>query len=189
MLRPRRAKTQNGGPPPDDWVLYDEHGFAELPLPGNWQAFRPKKSDTAPQAKQASRARYVALVSECKGDFADDLTLDAHSEMTRRSLGETVSIISMRGPTYRFVGGRAAVQYEFDALSNSVRLIYLHTTVDGDRAFHPIVCRAPRSHYDRAAFEQVLDGFRESSGPPRPPSPENQMPVFVPSTGSAYNVH
>jgi hypothetical protein len=194
VLLPRRGEPRRSQPPggergPDDWVLYDEHGFAELDLPGSWHAFRPKKTETAPQAKQAGRARYVALVSECKGDFADDVTLDAHSEMTRRSLGETVRMINMRGPTYRFVAGRAAVQYEFDALSNSVRLIYLHTTVDGDRAFHQIVCRSTRSQYDRAAFEQLLDGFRESSGPPRPPAPEDQMPVFVSSTGSAYDVH
>ena len=171
-----------------EWVLADDHGFAELVLPTTWRRFRADGAGN-PQAKHARRARFVQILSECKGDFAEDVTLDGHSALTRRLLGENIRLLSMQGPIYRFVGRYAAVQYECDAVRNSIHLKFLHTTVDGDRAFHQIVCRSPRSQYDRAAFDRLLDGFREPAGAAPPPKVEDQLPVFVSDTGSAYKVH
>jgi hypothetical protein len=181
-----RAETPSSA----DWVLADDHGFAELVLPATWGRFHPDKAGN-PQAKQTTGARYVQIVSESKGDFAEDVTLDGHSEMTRRLLGKNLTLLDMHGPMYRFVGGFAAVQYECDAVRNSIRLKVLHTSVNGDRAFHQIVCRSPWSQYDRTAFEHLLDGFRERPGPvPEPaPSPKHDMPIVVSETRSAYKVH
>lgn len=181
-------RGEDAAPTVGEWALADDRGFAELMLPATWKRYRSDRSGN-PQARQANGARFVQIISECKGDFVEEVTLDGHSAITRQLLGENIRLLSMHGPTYRFVGRYAAVQYECDAVLNSVHLRFLHTTVDGDRAFHQIVCRSPRSQFDRAAFDRLLDNFRESPGPPPPPDVEDQMPVLVSDTGSDYKVH
>ena len=115
------------------------------------------------------------------------MDLHEHSLRTRKTLGESVRILAMRGPEEREVGGFKAIQYELDASDDLTLLTYLHTTIEGHRAFHQVLAWATRSCFDRATFERLLDGFSETPGPdPRPLAPISQVSV---EPQSRYQVH
>jgi hypothetical protein len=99
-----------------------------------------------------------------------------------------VRLLAVRGPQERQVAGFRAVQYELDALSDRTLITYLHTTVEGHRAFHQVLAWATRSWFDRPTFETLLDGFIERPGPDPRPQPTQETPLEVAIT-SRYDVH
>ena len=190
FLYDRRRRTEARVAEQVEQVLIDDSGFAEISIPGVWEA-APQLSPIANlKAKYRRGARYMITISESRADFEQSMTPDSHSALTRGAMGSRVNVLSTRGPFYRLVGGYEAVQYELDvATKGQVFLTYLHTTVAGARAFHQILCWSPRSRYDRPEFERLLDGFKERPGPPPAPPPHQEGPIVVAVTGSAYDVH
>ena len=64
------------------------------------------------------------------------------------------------------------MQFEIEGFHDNTWLKYLHTTVEGKRAFHQVIGWATQSRYSREVFEALLDGFAELPGPDpfrRPP--------------------
>lgn len=178
-LSPRRGRVK--------YAHGDQEGFAEIDVPRGWRPVGCEESSVNVKVKQTNRRRFVMILSECKGDFTPDVTIDVHSNMTRTHMAANMEVLGTRGPVHREVGGFPAVQYEIDAAANSRTWIYLLTTVAGDRAFHEIVCCAPRSQYDRTVFERMIDGFRERPGPPPPPPLHAVVPRSAGRRG--YEVH
>jgi hypothetical protein len=170
-------------------VLTDRLCLAALALPAGWCQVRHLNAEASLQARQPGRGRFVLAFSESRDDFEPAMTMDAHSERTRALLSSSVRVLSIRGPEYHHVAGFDAVQYEIDAAVDLTLVRYLHTTIAGDRAFHQILCWATPSGYDRAAFEQLLGGFREVSGPLPAPAPRSDSVFVVPVAGSRYDVH
>ena len=173
---------------PADGVLTDaELGLARVTLPPGWRAASDLNEGAWLQAIDPLRGRYLIVLSESREDFEDAMDLHEHSLRTRKTLGESVRILAMRGPEEREVGGFKAIQYELDASDHLTLLTYLHTTIEGHRAFHQVLAWATRSCFDRATFERLLDGFSETPGPdPRPLAPISQVSV---EPQSRYQVH
>jgi hypothetical protein len=86
------------------------------------------------------------------------------------------------------VGGFDALQYEVEASTDTGPLVYLHTTIAGNRAFHQVLCWSARATYDRGAFERLLDGFTERPSSMRGETAAGPQLVYAvqPST---YEVH
>jgi len=174
---------------PRGGVIRDaEFGLAELTLPPGWRP-DPTLNEGAPlQAVDPLRDRYILIMSEARDDFDPAMGIEEHSACTRELLTSSVRLLATRGPDYRQVAGFNAIQYEIDAMHDSTRITYLHTTIAGRRAFHQVITWAPRSRYDRSIFEELLDGFREPPGPePNLLSPEPE-PMHV-NPASEYDVH
>lgn len=173
---------------PPSGVLTDaELGLARVTLPPGWRAAADLNEGSWLQALDPLRGRYLIVLSESREDFEEAMDLHEHSLRTRKTLGESVRILAMRGPEEREVGGFRAIQYELDASDDLTLLTYLHTTVQGHRAFHQVLGWATRSCFDRATFERLLDGFSELPGPdPRPLAPVSQVAV---EPQSRYQVH
>jgi hypothetical protein len=140
------------------------------------------------QALDPLRNRYVIVISESREDFDPEMNAQEHSLRTRGSLASSVRVLAVRGPQERQVAGFRAIQYELDALSDRTLITYLHTTVEGRRAFHQVLAWGTRSWFDRPTFERLLDGFVELPGPDPRPQPIQQTPIEVPVT-SRYDVH
>jgi hypothetical protein len=170
-------------------VLGDtELGLAQVTLPPGWIPASDLNDGSWLQALDPLRNRYLIVISESREDFDPEMDVQEHSSRTRAALAGSVRVLAVRGPQERQVGGFRAVQYELEALSDRTLLTYLHTTVEGHRAFHQVLAWATRSWFDRPTFERLLDGFVEQTGPDPRPQPVQKAPVEVPVT-SRYDVH
>ncbi len=165
-----------------------ELGLAQVTLPTGWVPASDLNDNSWLQAVDPLRNRYLIVISESREDF--DLGMDAieHSSRTRAALAGSVRVLAVRGPEERQVGGFKAVQYELDAVTDRTMLTYLHTTVEGHRAFHQVLTWATRSWFDRQTFERLLDGFVEQPGSDPRPQPLQLAPIEAPVT-SRYDVH
>ncbi len=165
-----------------------ELGLAQVTLPPGWIPATDLNDGSWLQALDPLRNRYLIVISESREDFDPEMDVQEHSSRTRAALAGSVRLLAVRGPEERQVGGFRAIQYELDALSDRTLLTYLHTTVEGRRAFHQVLAWATRSWFDRQTFERVLDGFAERPGPDPRPQPVQTSPVEVPVT-SRYDIH
>jgi hypothetical protein len=165
-----------------------ELGLAQVALPPGWIPASDLNDGSWLQALDPLRNRYLIVISESREDFDPGMDVQEHSSRTRAALAGSVRLLAVRGPEERQVGGFRAVQYELDALSDRTLLTYLHTTVEGHRAFHQVLAWATRSWFDRPTFERLLDGFTERPGPDPRPQPIQSAPVEVPVT-SRYDIH
>ena len=170
-------------------VLTDDEGLARFELPYGWSASGAVNIEASLQICDHRRRRFVLVFSEAREDFEAAMTLDTHSSSTRAQLMASLRVFDVRGPQYREVGGLPAVQYEIEGAFNMGIFRYLHTTIQGPRAFHQVLCWTKKSRFDRLQFERLLDGFSEIPGPP--PSyvsaPEPTVPTIEPTSG--YDVH
>ena len=170
-------------------VLGDsELGLAQVTLPAGWLPASDLNDGSWLQAVDPLRNRYVIVISESREDFDVEMDAREHSSRTRAALASSVRLLAVRGPQERQVAGCRAVQYELDALSDRTLITYLHTTVEGKRAFHQVLAWATRSWFDRGAFERLLDGFVELPGPAPRPQPTQETPIEV-AISSRYDVH
>jgi hypothetical protein len=166
----------------------DELGLAQVKLPNGWIPASDLNDNSWLQAVDPLRNRYLIVISESREDFDSGMDALEHSSRTRAALAGSVRILAVRGPEERQVGGFRAVQYELDAVTDRTMLTYLHTTVEGERAFHQVLTWATRSWFDRETFERMLDGFTEQPGPAPRPEPIQVSPLEAPAT-SRYEVH
>jgi hypothetical protein len=165
-----------------------ELGLAQVTLPAGWLPVTDLNDGSWLQALDPLRNRYLIVISESREDFDPLMDAQEHSSRTRASLAASVRVLAVRGPQERQVGGFRAIQYELDALSDRTLITYLHTTVEGRRAFHQVLTWATRSWYSRPMFERLLDGFVEQPGPDPRPQPVQEASLEVPVT-SRYEVH
>jgi hypothetical protein len=174
---------------PGGGVLKDvDLGYAQLTLPRGWRQASGLNEASPLQAVDPIQGRYVLVLSESRADFESSVDLYEHSTRTRDILGQSVRLLAIRGPQERSVGGYRAVQYELDATYDSTFLTYLHTTIEGRRAFHQVLGWATYSRYDRNTFERLLDDFVELPGPDlQAPAFASSLPRVIPS--SRYEIH
>lgn len=165
-----------------------EVGLAQVSLPPGWLPASDLNDGAWLQAVDPLRNRYLIVISESREDFDGVMDAQEHSARTRTTLAASVRLLAVRGPQERQVGGFRAIQYELDALTDRTLLTYLHTTVEGRRAFHQVLTWATRSWFDRPTFERLLDGFVELPGPEPRPQPIQDTPIEVP-VSSRYEVH
>jgi len=147
-------------------ILEDtELGFARIGLPSGWRPGRSLSAAASLQAVNPVRRRYLVVISESREDF--DLTVDLaeHANRTVGALTGALRLLGRSGPVEREVAGFRARQIELETLANGTLITYLHTTIEGARAWHQVVGWATRSSYSRAAFDSMLDGFEELPGP------------------------
>ena len=165
-----------------------EVGLAQVSLPPGWLPASDLNDGAWLQAMDPLRNRYLIVISESREDFDGVMDAQEHSARTRTTLAASVRLLAVRGPQERQVGGFRAIQYELDALTERTLLTYLHTTVEGRRAFHQVLTWSTRSWFDRPTFERLLDGFVELPGPEPRPQPIQDTPIEVP-VSSRYEVH
>lgn len=170
-------------------VLRDtELGYAQITLLPRWRCADALNDQAGLQATDPLRQRFVVVISESREDFESSVDLSDHAARTLTQLSDSLRVIAINGPREIEVGGFKALQFEVEGFHNGIRLVYLHTTIEGRRAFHQVLAWAPRSRFDRQVFERLLAGFEELPGPdariPAPPAV-----IIEAQTNSRYAVH
>lgn len=150
-------------------ILDDAEAFARVRLPPGWRPTSGLNASATLQARHAFRERYLIVISESREDFPPTVDLNEHSARTVFQLAADYQLLAHTESRDVQVAGFRALQIELQMVANGTLITYLHTTVEGARAWHQVLGWATRSQYSREAFESLLEGFVELPGPaPRP---------------------
>ncbi|MGE0441715.1 MAG: hypothetical protein AB7L66_14605 [Gemmatimonadales bacterium] len=115
------------------------NGTSRIDVPAGWA---PAELSDEADLEVANRRTglYLIVLTESKGDFAPDFTYLDHANRTVRGMLESMtSAAVVGGPDTILVNGRPAVQSVIEGRRNGIRIVYLHTTVDGEGVFHQII--------------------------------------------------
>lgn len=136
---------------------------SQITLPKGWKV-KPDLHDEAEiQVGTALGQAYLLVLSEFKQDF-DEITYEQHSQLSRTGLLEKLKNAQVRsGPTQLTINGMPAVQYEVRGSVDGVKLVYLHTTIDGKASFHQVITWTTPSRYakNKATMQSVITSFKE----------------------------
>ena len=144
-------------------LVASDDSSSQVMVPSGWKPHGDLNQEASIQVADLKNSGYLIVISEPKIDF-DEITYKEHSELTRHGLLENVKKSRIvEGPLELMIQGRPAVQYEIHGSVNGIRVIYLHTTVDGVNAFHQILAWTTPSRMTkyRTALESVAQSFRE----------------------------
>jgi hypothetical protein len=147
-------------------VVTSKNGDSQVRLPAHWSPLQGLHERATIQAGNKQREEYLIVLSESKANFADDFTYRDYSRITREGLMKNIEQPKVVGePTELLINGRRAVRYEIHGVSAKTRLkiVYLHTTVDGEKSFHQVLTWTlpTRLAEARAALEEATNSFRE----------------------------
>ncbi|MBN2099742.1 MAG: hypothetical protein JW753_09115 [Dehalococcoidia bacterium] len=143
------------------------NGLCQMEIPKGWSEHSDLNDEADIQVANTKEEMYIIVLSEYKEDFADDFTVNDHSELTLEYLLDSVEDVEIRsGPTEIQVNGQPALQYEIRGVVDGIKAAYLHITVDGEMAFHQVVAWTLSSRYDKnqATLQSVIDTLSECSG-------------------------
>jgi hypothetical protein len=167
LIRPLRTRARAAGfrQPSSARQLRDgELGLATLDLPARWRATASLNEQAAIQVTDPIRQRFAVVISEPREDFDVTVDLSDHAGRTLSQLADSLRVVAINGPNERTVRGYRALQFEVEGYHQGVRLMYLHTTIEGKRAYHQVLAWSTRSAYDRKLFDEIVDGFDEVAG-------------------------
>ncbi len=156
------APVANAGPA----IVTSANGDSQVRIPAHWSRLQGVNEHATIQVGNKQREEYMIVVTESKSNFADDLTYRDYSRIRREDLIKNLDQARVVGePTELLINGRRAVRYELHGVlrKNRLKIVYLHTTVDGEKSFHQIVAWTMPSRLAeaRAALEEASNSFRE----------------------------
>lgn len=140
-------------------------GKTQVITPGNWEKRTDLHDDAILQAANTREENYIVVISDNKADLEDGMTVEGHSDITRSTFLENVKgCTQTAGPINLTINGRTAVQYELRGVVSGVKVVYLHTTADGDDQFYQILAWTLPSNYqkNKPILESVVNSFKET---------------------------
>lgn len=140
-------------------------GKAQVTTPGNWKKRTDLHEDGMLQTADIIGENYFVVISDNKADLEDGMTVEEHSDLTRSTIMANVKDCQQTaGPIMLTINGRSAVQYELRGVVSGVKIVYLHTTADGDDMFYQILAWTMPSSYqkNKPILESVVNSFKET---------------------------
>jgi hypothetical protein len=146
----------------EDAVVKSTDGQFQVTIPSGWSAQSALNDAADIQVANPRTESYVIVLSEPKADF-ENPTIEWHSELTRTMMLKSLTGGQITaGPKEFQINGQPALQYEIRGTVGSIKVVYLHTTVDTGQHLHQILAWTLPSHYDdnRAEMESVINSFK-----------------------------
>ncbi|HEX8491406.1 MAG TPA: hypothetical protein VF658_01065 [Pyrinomonadaceae bacterium] len=163
-------------------VLTSADGRYQLTIPGDWREDSALLEEAILKASNRVSELYVVVLTESKEDFADDVTLEKYTTLTRDSMKANVVSPEVTEPVPTNISGNPAMEYELRGTVDSMKVAYINTTVETPGHFHQIIAWTLRSRFDKnqAALREVTKTFREVAGA-RPPTSNVPSPTPSPT--------
>src|SRR5262249_5744379 len=102
---------------------------ARLSVPGAWKSRKDLNQKAGLGACHPREQSCVILLTDRRANFRT-MSLEGHSESTRRSLTRSLQDLQVSPPRRFLVAGHPALQYEIRGAHNNLNLVYLHTTIE-----------------------------------------------------------
>ena len=145
-------------------VVQSRDGLTQMVVPASWREQTDLNDVADLQVANPRQELYVIVLSESKQDFDADTTLQEHSELTRGILLETLRNGQVSYEPDQFpIGGYPAVQYQLRGSVDKIKIVYLHTTVEGRNGFHQIIAWTlpSRLNKNEPVLQSVVRSFQE----------------------------
>ena len=147
-------------------VATSKNGDSQVRLPAHWSQLQGLNEQATIQAGNKQREEYLIVITEPKDNFAGDLTYRDYSRITRERMIKNLDDAKVVGePTELLINGRRAVRFEIHGVlkKNRLKIVYLHTTVDGEKSFHQVLAWTMPSRLAdaRAILEEATGTFTE----------------------------
>lgn len=159
-------------------ILKSPDGKFQLTVPAGWQERPALNAQASIKAANLMQETYVMLITENKFDFANDMTLDRFTDITRSAMVKKVAEGDASSSEPVTINGNEGRQYTLEGVVSGVKLSYLVTTVKTASNYHQIIAWTLRSRIDqnRPALLRVTESFRSTSEPKAAPksSPNSQ---------------
>ncbi|MEW6026573.1 MAG: hypothetical protein AB1599_04695 [Planctomycetota bacterium] len=146
-------------------TITSDDGSAQITAPGNWKKRTDLHDDAMLQAADIVGENYIVVLPDSKADLEDGMNINGHSDITRSSIMENIKDCKQTaGPVMLTINGRPAVQYELRGVVSGVKIVYLHTTTDGNDKFYQILAWTMPSSYqkNKPVLESVVNSFKET---------------------------
>ena len=146
----------------DQSVIKSTDGVSQITVPKGWKEMKGLNDEASLQAAYAAKELYVIVMTEAKEDF-DKMTASKYSELTRKPIVEALSSAKEEKVGNVKIAGQSAVQYKIQGTIDNIKVVYLHTTVEGSKHFHYILAWTLRSKYEKNkdVLQQVIKSFKE----------------------------
>ena len=158
-------------------VLTSADGKYQLTIPGDWREDGALHDEAILKASNRLSELYVIVLTESKQDFADDVTLETYTTMTRDAMKGNLGSPEATEFVKTSVSGNPAMQYELRGTISNMKAAYINTTVETSEHYHQIIAWTLNSRFDKnqAALREVVQTFREVAGA-RPPAGNDEPP-------------
>lgn len=153
--RPAAAQVDSTG-----WVNSTNGQFRINP-PAHWAVMNDLHDYAVLQMGDYNLDQYMLALSDSLEEF--DGSLREHSDITIRSLSGSLTHASESGPVAVEVGGYPALERTLRGRIDGLDISYLHTTVQGEKAYYQIISWTTEDREARAfpLFREVLQTFEE----------------------------
>ncbi len=134
-------------------------GWVRLQIPGSWNDLPELGADASLKVGNKFAEQYLMIFTDPKSDFRG--TLDSFSQLTTKRMLSKLGDASASAPTSLTINGFRAVRVRMEGTANSVRVVYLHTSVETPDGFHQILQWTLPSREKTAfpVFEEVASTF------------------------------
>ena len=153
-------------------------GWVRLQIPGSWSELPELGADASLKVGNKFAEQYLMIFTDPKSDFRG--SLDSFSQLTTKRMLSKLADSSASGPTPLTINGFPAVRVRLEGTANSVRVVYLHTSVETPDGFHQILqwTLPSREKIAFPIFEEVASTFNLA----RPASVEpSSQPAVAPA--------
>jgi Domain of unknown function (DUF4190) len=141
--------------------IVSSNGNARLTVPKDWSELSDLNAAAELQAGNRSKEQYVMILTENKADF-EDMTLQRHHQLTREAMLQKMKNASGTEAVELTIDGQPAMQDELTGTQDGMNIVFLHTTVEGDKGFHQILAWTSKSRWDgqKEHLREITRSFR-----------------------------
>jgi Tfp pilus assembly major pilin PilA len=148
------------------WVTSGD-GLTRIRLPSNWKQLPELTETGSVEYGNAHREQYALVISEPKADFSSTVDLPAYNEIVMNQNYQD----KLTGLNLEFMGqvsfnGLKGFKYIVRGGVDNIRVVYLHTVLEGKDHFHQVMFwTLPTRWADSAeVYEAALTTFAECGG-------------------------
>lgn len=134
--------------------LYSSDKHISIKLPTGWKKHNDLLASALIEAANASTESYIVVISESKVDFEDNTHLSDYTEMTQNQLVDTAKNNQMIGGIRELnISGLPATQFAFSGSVNNIKITYLVTLTETDKAFYRVLSWTLTSKFEKNKSE------------------------------------
>lgn len=143
---------------------YSTDNSSRLVVPSRWEERSDLNAEANLQVADLRAEEYLITISEPKSDFPGNWTFRNHADVTRQLLLDNLGgAASVSSPSQLTINGRQAIQYEIRATIQGLKVVYLHTTVDGANTYHQLLAWTLADRYpnNQSVLQTTINSFEE----------------------------
>ena len=143
-------------------VLKSTDGKFQITVPGGWRDTPSLHEEASIRAANSLNEMYVIVISENKIDFADGITLDKFTDITRDSMMSKLGSPVASPPTKVTINGIPGRQFLLQGEGKTVKIAYLITNVETESHYHQIITWTllSRISQNQPALQGITESFR-----------------------------